>query len=355
MELFEEIRRGYAAGETIKGLAKKHGVHRRMVRQAIASAIPPERKKQRTGAAEARAGERVRSSGCWKPDREAPRKQRHTAHRIWTRLSEEHPEHPVGEADRAAICAAQRKRELGLNGREVFVPQSYELGPGSAGRLVRGGGETGRRAAQAAVLRDAEHGVGRRVSSGLHATPRNKRFWKRTSMASPISAACSAPCATTTWHRGEEDSARTAADGNRTDHRVPLALGISRASTATRPAATRKAAWKGNWAGSGATVWCRFRKRRSGKLNEQLLAACVANRQPHDHRQKHDGGRGQQHGAAALAAAGRRGFPIDEIALSADRGRQGRVKVKTNWYSAPLWPGMRVTARVWPIADRDRA
>src|ERR1022692_4624399 len=34
-----------AAGETIKALAKKHGVHRRMVRQAIASSIRPERKK----------------------------------------------------------------------------------------------------------------------------------------------------------------------------------------------------------------------------------------------------------------------------------------------------------------------
>src|ERR1700686_1424925 len=45
VELFEEIRRGYAAGETIKGLAKKHRVHRRMVREAIASSIPPERKK----------------------------------------------------------------------------------------------------------------------------------------------------------------------------------------------------------------------------------------------------------------------------------------------------------------------
>jgi len=45
MELFEMIRRGHAAGETIRQLAKKHKVHRRMVRQALDSAIPPERKR----------------------------------------------------------------------------------------------------------------------------------------------------------------------------------------------------------------------------------------------------------------------------------------------------------------------
>lgn len=45
MELFEQIRRGHSAGETILQLSKKHGVHRRMVRQAIASAMPAEKKK----------------------------------------------------------------------------------------------------------------------------------------------------------------------------------------------------------------------------------------------------------------------------------------------------------------------
>jgi hypothetical protein len=41
MELFETIRREYVAGETINGLAQKHGVHRRMIRQALADAVPP--------------------------------------------------------------------------------------------------------------------------------------------------------------------------------------------------------------------------------------------------------------------------------------------------------------------------
>jgi hypothetical protein len=44
VELFEVMRREYAAGETIQGLSTKHGVHRRMVRQALASSIPPDRK-----------------------------------------------------------------------------------------------------------------------------------------------------------------------------------------------------------------------------------------------------------------------------------------------------------------------
>src|ERR1039457_6775514 len=45
VELFEEIRREHEFGNgTIKGVARKLGVHRRMVRQALANAQPPERR-----------------------------------------------------------------------------------------------------------------------------------------------------------------------------------------------------------------------------------------------------------------------------------------------------------------------
>ena len=45
VELFEQIRREYEhGGGTIRGIAKKLGIHRRMVREAVLSAVPVGRK-----------------------------------------------------------------------------------------------------------------------------------------------------------------------------------------------------------------------------------------------------------------------------------------------------------------------
>lgn len=127
MELFEEIRREYEHGVgTINGVAKKLGVHRRMVREALASAVPRERKiatrkKPKLGPAI------TFINAILEADQKAPRKQRHTAHRIWRRLCEEEPDLKVSEST-VRKFVRERKSEMGLIGRETFIPQSYRFG-----------------------------------------------------------------------------------------------------------------------------------------------------------------------------------------------------------------------------------
>jgi transposase len=106
VEQFERIRRDQREeGLSVRALARRHGVHRRAVRQALASALPPPR---------AMGIRPAPVTGAWRPlirswlveDLKAPRKQRHTARRIWQRLIEEHG------ADLAESTVREVVREL---------------------------------------------------------------------------------------------------------------------------------------------------------------------------------------------------------------------------------------------------
>ena len=142
VEQFEQIRRDHAReGLSIRELAKRHGVHRRAVRQALASAIPPPKRAPEGRPAPKLGAYRAVIDEILVADRDAPRKQRHTARRVWQRLVEEHG---AGVSERQ-VCryVHDKRRELGVVG-EVFVPLVSDAGVeaevdwGEAKVLLRG-------------------------------------------------------------------------------------------------------------------------------------------------------------------------------------------------------------------------
>jgi transposase len=123
VEQFEGIRRDSRdRGMSIRSLARRHGVHRRTVRQALADATPPVRKlPERSAPATGPYVDLVRR---WLiEDLTAPRKQRHTARRIWQRLVEEEDAR-VGESTVRNLVARLRT-EIGANRCQVMVPQTH--------------------------------------------------------------------------------------------------------------------------------------------------------------------------------------------------------------------------------------
>ena len=130
VELFEQIRRDRDREElSIHELARRHGVHRRTVKQALASPVPPARKRPEGRAAPKLGAYRALIDAWLEGDREAPRKQRHTAKRIWRRLVDEHGA-DVGETTVRDYVRA-RKRAMGWPVSEVFIPQVHAPGVGA--------------------------------------------------------------------------------------------------------------------------------------------------------------------------------------------------------------------------------
>ena len=129
--LFEQIRHDSRnEGLSVRALAKRHKVHRRTVRQALASAIPPEPVKRKWKSRKLdpfvdTIDEMLRA------DLTAPRKQRHTAVRIHSRLITEHQAQGVSYSTLAAYVSGRRSEiaaEAGKPVAEVFVPQTHQPG-----------------------------------------------------------------------------------------------------------------------------------------------------------------------------------------------------------------------------------
>jgi len=126
MELFEQIRRDHdREGLSKRALAARHGVHRRAVRQALESPVPPTKRPPVSRPAPKLGAYRALIDGWLEADRDAPRKQRHTARRVWQRLVEEHG--AVVSERQVSRYVRERRRELGDIG-EAFVPQHHEPG-----------------------------------------------------------------------------------------------------------------------------------------------------------------------------------------------------------------------------------
>lgn len=131
VELFAAIRRdSRVEGLSVRALAAKYGVHRRVVREALSGAWPAPRKKM------APRGSRL---DPFKPmideilraDLDAPVKQRHTIRRIFDRLVAECEMEGVSYSTVGDYVAKRRPEirvEAGRGPAEVFVPQRHAPG-----------------------------------------------------------------------------------------------------------------------------------------------------------------------------------------------------------------------------------
>ncbi len=347
MELFENIRREYEFGRgTIAGVARKLGVHRRMVRDAIRNAMPMARKKP------------DRPHWKLKPvipliedilvgDRAAPRKQRHTAHRIWQRIQQEVPGCDVSER---AVRKYVRKRKLalGLIGSETCVPQSYSWGSeaqvdwyeayadisGERTRLqvfemrsMAGGGSFHRaypRATQQAFL-EAQELAFRRFGGVF----RRVRFDNLKSAVKRILQG----------HRREETARFIAFRSHWRFEAVFCNPGVEHAH--------EKGGIEGEAGYFRRNHWVPVPEAKDlDDLNEQLLAACYQ-----DELRK-IAGHDMTVGQAVLAEKehllplAEEGFDLAEVSFP-KVDHLGRVKVRGNFYSVPLRAGLEVQAKVY--------
>jgi hypothetical protein len=163
VELFEAIRRDRRReGLSIRELADKHRMHRRTVRQALASAGPPPRK-LRVFAAPVLDPVKPLIDAMLRQDVDAPQRQRHTARRVLARLVDEHGVTNVSYSTVRDYAARRRPEILAEASKPLevgCVPQTHEPGAealcGFPHRASAPGGGSGRRGRTSSACRSGK-------------------------------------------------------------------------------------------------------------------------------------------------------------------------------------------------------
>jgi transposase len=132
VELFEQIRRArrLEPDVSVRELSRRFVTHRRTVREALLSATPRPRRPV-TRPSPVLDPFKPIIDGWLEQDRKAPRKQRHTARRVWQRLVDEHGA-TVGETTVRRYVAEVRRRQPPVLA-DVMVPQRHL--PGDEGEV----------------------------------------------------------------------------------------------------------------------------------------------------------------------------------------------------------------------------
>jgi lambda repressor-like predicted transcriptional regulator len=342
----ERIRRDHREeGVSIRELARRHNVHRRAVRQALAAAIPPPRR------VAARAlpaiGPHADTIRRWlTEDRVVHRKQRHTARRIWERLVDEQCADLAESTVRRFV--RETRRELELEHHDVAIV-AHHL-PGEEAQVDFGladliiGGEK----AQVAVfeLRLSHSGAAVHIAYGSEG---QEAFFEGHVIAFARLGGVLRGSGTTTPVRSSPGSCgdATGPRPNASSSSVPTMASTRSSASRAREAPTRRAALKENWVARGRRHFVPMPKARTlAELNRKLEAADKADLARHIGARRLTVGAMGEIDRAALRPLPAEPFdPARVVPVRVDT--KARVCVRQSFYSVPArFAGRRLSARI---------